>query len=106
MVLAGGRNGNLLEELLREEGLDPEILPIENPTRQKFTVLDESSEVQYRFVMPGPVVISEELKEVETRIVTTSPRPDFLVSSGSLPKGVRVDFYVRVIRAAKKAERK
>lgn len=102
MVLVGGHNGNLLEELLREEGLEPEILPVNNPTRQNFTVLDRSSDVQYRFVMPGPEVTSEELKKVEKKVKSTSPRPDFLVLSGSLPKGVDPNFYVRVIRAAKK----
>lgn len=101
MVLAGGHNGNLLSELLHSEDLQPEILETEDKTRQNLTVLDKTAEVQFRFVMPGPAVRSEELARVEKKVKEITPRPDFLVLSGSLPEGVNPDFYSRVIRAAK-----
>jgi len=101
MVLAGGHNGSLLIELLKSEELDAEVLPIEDATRQNITVLDESADVQYRFVMPGPSVTTDELEKVEERVDKITPRPDFLVLSGSLPDGVTNDFYARVTRVAK-----
>ncbi|MCF7890409.1 1-phosphofructokinase family hexose kinase [Candidatus Bipolaricaulota bacterium] len=101
IVLAGGHNGSLLSELLESEKLEPEILGIEDTTRQNLTVLDKSAEVQYRFVMPGPEVTSDELVGVEEKVSNITPRPDFLVLSGSLPESVNPDFYARVIRKAK-----
>lgn len=101
IVLAGGHSGNLLYELLESERLEPEVLSIKDTIRQNFTVLDKSSEVQYRFVMPGPEVTPEELARTEEKVKNIIPRPDFLVLSGSLPASVNPDFYARVIRTAK-----
>ena len=106
IVLAGGYNGNLLSDLLKSEGLEPEILSIEDATRENLTVLDESTKVQYRFVMPGPSVTSDELSRVESKLKNIAPRPDFLVLSGSLPESVSSDFYARVIHAANKRDTK
>ena len=101
IVLAGGHSGRLLSELLESGSLEPEVLSIKDTTRQNFTVLDKSAEVQYRFVMPGPEVTSDELVKVEKKVKNITPRPDFLVLSGSLPESVNPDFYARVIRTAK-----
>lgn len=79
---------------------DTTVFPIDDTTRQSVTVLDESADVQYRFVMPGPSVTAEELEKVEEKAKNITPRPDFLVLSGSLPNTVANDFYARVTRVA------
>ena len=60
LYLSGGLTGQALGHLLREEQLQEQPIPIEEPTRESFTVLEEASTNQYRFTMPGPEVSQRE----------------------------------------------
>ncbi len=97
---AGGHSGKLLENLLRAENQRTVIVPIEGPTRENLTVMDESTEVQYRFVMPGPEITAHERAKIEETITELSPQPEFLVISGSLPPGTDPAFYPSLIQTA------
>ena len=58
IYLAGGPNGDLLGDLLRDRGIPQHRLAIDGHTREDVTVSDLASDRQYRFVMPGPEVSS------------------------------------------------
>jgi 6-phosphofructokinase 2 len=94
----GGLTGQALERLIQAEGLHAQPLPIHSSTRESFTVLEETSLCQYRFNMPGPVLIEAEWQAALEAVAGTAPRPNYLVASGSLPPGVPLDFYVRLAR--------
>ncbi len=93
---AGGLSGEVLQELLRLEQLAQLAIPIAGPTRESFTVLEETTLRQYRFNMPGPELTSQEWEGCLQIIADLYPQPAYLVASGSLPRGVPVDFYLRV----------
>ncbi|MGF1504320.1 MAG: 1-phosphofructokinase family hexose kinase [Anaerolineae bacterium] len=95
----GGHTGELLRELLDEEELEHHSLPIEEPTRQNFTVFEESTNREYRFGLPGPRISAGEIDHVVARLAALDPVPDFAVMSGSLPPGAPVDFYARAAQA-------
>lgn len=61
-------------------------------------VLEESTGQQFRFGMPCPVLSNEEWERCLYELSTISPKPDYLVASGSLPPGVPSVFYARVAR--------
>src|ERR1700689_3144270 len=50
----GGALGQLLRRLTHLEGIPALTSPIVGETREDFTVNEESSGLQYRFVLPGP----------------------------------------------------
>ncbi len=87
VYLAGGPTGDILEELLREEGLDPRVVATKGWTRENMHVFEEVSEQEYRFNMPGQVISVDELHSCLELIDNLEPAPDYLVVSGSLPPG-------------------
>jgi 6-phosphofructokinase 2 len=99
---SGGGNGQMLQRMLDEEGLDHHPILISGPTRQNFTVLDESTNEEFRFVLPGPTLSEDEWQSCMDVLFAVEPRPEYIVASGSLPPGVPEDFYARIARRAKR----
>jgi 6-phosphofructokinase 2 len=83
---AGGINGQVLASWLSERGIPHQPVPIGGDTRESIAVLEESSNRQYRFVLPGPMLAAAELNEVGS-VLKALPGMDYLVCSGSLPSG-------------------
>ncbi len=95
---AGGHTGEKLRQLLTDEGIDQLALPIAGTTRESFTCYEDSSGLQYRFTLPGPALSQPEWRACLD--ASLDLQPDYLVVSGSLPKGVPNDFYAQLaIRA-------
>ena len=95
---AGGVNGEVLQSLLEEEGVAGMCVAIGGETRESFSVRELSSALEYRFVLPGPQLAAQEWQACLDRIAALEPAPRYLVASGSLPPGVPIDFYARLIR--------
>jgi 6-phosphofructokinase 2 len=98
---AGGMTGELLEELLREEGLSTHPVPIAGTTRENVTVREQATNLQYRFVMPGPAIKPDEWTSMVELIESLDPTPEYLVVSGSLPPGLPEGAYADVARRAR-----
>jgi len=103
---AGGTLGQLLRQLIDNEGIPTSIVVIGGETREDFTVLEQSTGAQYRFVLPGPHVAEREWRVCLDGLVALDSRTRFIVGSGSLPPGVPEDFYGRVAQLAKQGSRK
>ncbi|WP_183776100.1 1-phosphofructokinase family hexose kinase [Phenylobacterium haematophilum] len=91
----GGFVGQMLERLVEGEGVRSVGTPIAGDTREDFTVLDERTGQQYRFVLPGPQISEPEWTLCLARLADLAPDCDFVCASGSLPPGVPEDFYAR-----------
>jgi len=96
--LGGGVTGRVLDELLARAGIARQMVVIADDTRLSLTVVERSTGHEYRFVPEGPEVSPEEAEAALAAIA--SVRCDYLVASGSLPRGLPVDFYAQVARAA------
>ncbi|MBI0434605.1 1-phosphofructokinase family hexose kinase [Roseomonas sp. KE0001] len=94
MVLVGGVTGHFLEELLEEIGVPHRSIPIAGRTRISQTVLDRSLGEEFRFVPEGPEVAEAEW-QAALAALEELPEGEWLVASGSLPRGVPEDFYAR-----------
>jgi 6-phosphofructokinase 2 len=97
----GGVSGQLLQRLVENEGLASVSFAIAEEARESFTVLEDESRAEYRFVLPGPTLTSSEWRQGLDTLESLSPRPDILVMSGSLPPGVPNDFYARAAQIVK-----
>ena len=91
----GGAIGDLLQQLLDDEGIRHHPLRIEAMTRENLIVYERSSERQYRFGMPGARLRDTEVQTCLERLRAIDPPPEYLVLSGSLPPG-QDDLYGRV----------
>lgn len=92
----GGPTGDLVTELIGRTDIPFRRIAIAEPTRESFTVDDDSSGQQYRFVMPGPCLTPAEQAKCLDELRYAARTAQFVVASGSLPPGVPVDFYQRV----------
>lgn len=99
----GGATGELLRRLVETEGIRSVTSALADETRLSFTVLEEATGAEYRFVLPGPHLAAAEWQRCLDAIGALPDRPDILVLSGSLPPGVPDDFHARAAAVAKRA---
>lgn len=93
VYLGGGITGAALEQMIRDSGIEARRIPIVGHTRMSQTVHERSSGLEYRFVPQGPVL---EQREWEAGLAALDEIDcEYLVASGSLPRGVPADFYVQ-----------
>lgn len=100
--LSGGATGQVLQQLLDDEGITHMPIPSVKWTRENFSVTETSTDKQYRFGMPGSIIPEYEWQYSLIKLEKTVPKPEYIVASGSLPRGVPNDFYARVATIAKK----
>jgi len=98
---SGGRTGALLESLLHKENVDIIPIPVTGETRENFSVLDESSNRQYRFGMPGEPLVPVEAEAITERIAALEPFPKWVITSGSLPPEMEPTYLVKLIKMIK-----
>jgi 6-phosphofructokinase 2 len=98
---AGGVNGQLLRQMLDQEQVHSHCIAIAGETRESFSVHEESSGHDFRFVLPGPALTSPEWVACLDFVSALDVAPRYLVASGSLPPGVPADFYARLARQAR-----
>ena len=99
---SGGELGELLQRLLDQEGVSARTISLVEETREDFTVFEQTTGLQYRFVLPGPHLRENEWKSCLELLNGLDRPPRFVVGSGSLPPGVPDDFYGRVAEIAKR----
>jgi 6-phosphofructokinase 2 len=101
--LAGGVVGEQLKNLVAMEGVRSLIVPIAGETRESFTVTDETTRDEFRFVMPGPTLSNDESRAALEQIEKIAKGERYLVVSGSLPGGAPADFHAELGQLAKRA---
>lgn len=94
IYLSGGPTGALLDELLDKAGLPRRAVPIRDHTRMSLAVYERSTGHEYRFVPEGPKVAEDEWRAL-LGACFASPA-EWVVASGSLPRGVPDDFFARL----------
>lgn len=96
LIAYGGPTGTMLVEKLRDEGLVPESLGVDHPTRQSLSVRDAANGLQYRFMMPGPDWSPEDCAAARAVITGAITPGALVVPSGSMPGGLPVDFFLSI----------
>ncbi len=94
----GGVTGETLSGLLGNAGIDHIPVEVGDSTREHILVLDRSADAFYRFGMPGPEITPDEADAVIRAVRDADPPPDYVVASGSLPRGDASDIYLELAR--------
>ena len=95
---AGGPTGDMLEQLLEKENIHQYRVKTKNWTRENVSIIEETTNNQYRFEMPGAPLNEHETAQSLETFLKESQAADFLVASGSLPEGVPDDFYAKIAK--------
>lgn len=96
----GGANGELLERMLRDEGVACLGIPVDTDMRQNLALTVTDTGTMYHFVFPALELKEQALQLCMDTVTSMKPVPEFLVLSGSLPLAAPRDFYGRITRAA------
>lgn len=95
----GGPAGKTLKTLLGSAGFPIEVVPIEHETRTNLTITDKQG-LTIELNELGAPLSARELQAVEQTVERLLPQAEWLMLCGSLPPGVRADFYPRLIEKA------
>lgn len=99
--LVGGYDGLHLEGLLINAGVMINFTRISGETRTNILLKDMEIDRQYVISAPGPEISASEIGEFYQNIVAIQDM-DYLVMSGSLPRGVTPKLYAQLIITARK----
>lgn len=98
IYLAGGATGAILDDLLRSTAIAAQRIDIKGYTRIAHTVFERSTGQEFRFVPEGPEVSAEEWDNCLSALDTFDF--DYVVASGSMPRGLPANAYTRVVEIA------
>lgn len=98
LIMSGGEVGALLKDALAGHEIDVSAVEIAEPTRLAFMVHEEETGLEYRFVPDGPAVTAEEIEAAMD--VIRAFKGDFVIASGSLPRGAPDYTYGRMAAIA------
>ncbi len=92
LVAAGGPTGAQLQALLAAEGVLTGLLAAPGDTRISLSVADETTGLQYRFMLPGPSWTDQDIAIALAMTKGALTPGGYCVLSGSQPPGLHDDF--------------
>ena len=101
----GGFAGEELEGMLINEGIACDFVRIAGRTRTNIIINDMATGNQTLFNARGPEISAYELMQIIHKVEDLE-RPDFVIISGSLPKGVNPEIYRKLIEISKSKKAK
>lgn len=98
--LIGGKIGESLEVSLDRSGIAHSFFKIEGETRNCIAILHDGQQTE--ILEEGPTVRPEEAASFMTFFESILAKADVITISGSLPKGLKNDYYVDMIEKCRK----
>jgi 6-phosphofructokinase 2 len=96
VFFGGGYTGQFFNKLLMAERVPAIMMPIEAHTRENLIVMEEATQQQFRFGMPGPQVTLEEWQRGLEILDKAMDQASFIVASGSLAPGIPQEAFEKV----------
>ena len=101
LAVVGGTAGKRLTAMLDELGVKHQEVWIEGETRWNYIIFERSRSARYHFVVDGPALTEVEWRSCLSAVRRLSALNDYLVMSGSLPRGVPEDLYAQAAASAR-----
>jgi len=100
--LIGGSTGNMIARDVASRGILDRFVRIAGETRTCINVVDQKHATSTEILEPGPVVTEGEIQAFLRTYDELLDECDIVVASGSLPKGLPMDFYCELLRKARR----
>lgn len=97
----GGDLGNYISGKLSEDNIEDRFMKISGETRNCIAILHDDGK-QTEILEGGPEITADEAEGFVSHLEQCLVGIDIMTISGSLPKGLPVDFYARLIETAEK----
>jgi 1-phosphofructokinase len=98
----GGAAGAIVAELLGAQGVDVTAVSIAGQTRSNIAVVEADGTVT-KINAPGPELSPEESALLLETVRTSAGRADWIACCGSLPRGLRPEWYADLVARAHRA---
>ncbi len=99
VAVLGGSNGQRIVDLLDQEGVTVAPVMLQADTRQSFSVTEQSTGRQFRFVLPGPPLDDATIDAVIEQARQAAVAEPIIVVSGSVPPGAPPGATTRLVEA-------
>lgn len=96
VALIGKEEIPIYDHFLNMKQIKHYIILVEGRTRQNITIIDEKSNNPTHFRMPGFSVTDNEINQIFQYLETQIGTDDYVVFSGSCPKGTPIDLFIRI----------
>lgn len=97
-----GAAGRFIREGVAREGIQADWIEVSGESRTCLAVVSSGGGSPTEINESGPVFKPSDVAKVRRKVLQLLPRTEVLVCSGSLPRGVPVDFYAGLIKEARK----
>lgn len=97
----GGSTGTFIREELTRRGIETDFIEVEATTRTNLKVLDKAMRLT-ELNEQGSEISSSYEEVLINKILSNLKKDDILVLSGSIPQGISVDIYKKIIEACSK----
>ena len=97
----GGSNGQLIEQSLLARGILCRMVQVHGESRVCLNIIDAEANSSTEILEPGPVVEEQQLAQLMQVYDELVRESSVVVLSGSMPQGVEVDFYAKLVKRAK-----
>ena len=97
----GGGNGQFIRTQLKKQGIVDAFTEIEGDTRICIAINDPVSNNSTEVLETGPAISMQEQNEFFHNFRAVAKKADIVTVSGSLPKGVPLDFYGKLIEISR-----
>jgi 1-phosphofructokinase family hexose kinase len=94
----GGRAGELLQDGLQSLGIGVDFVWVPGETRTNVSIVTQAHDHYIKVNEKGPLVDQARQQELLDKIESLAHPGDWWVLAGSLPPGVKEDFYARIIQ--------
>ncbi|MGT2811745.1 tagatose-6-phosphate kinase [Streptococcus minor] len=101
--LLGGKLGEFIQQELDKASIQHDFSPISGETRNCIAVLHEGQQTE--ILESGPTISDEEGKAFLEHFENLVKQVSIIAVSGSLPKGLPVDFYAKMIEVCAKYQK-
>lgn len=94
---AAGKTGELLNTRLQEAGIETDFVWVNGETRTNVSIVSSGNGRYVKVNEPGPTIAEDDIIRLRDTIKSRVHPGDWWVLAGSLPPGVRADFYGELI---------
>lgn len=101
--ILGGKIGEFIQKELDQVGIEHDFSPISGETRNCIAVLHEGQQTE--ILEAGPTISDEEGKAFLEHFESLVKQVSIISISGSLPKGLPVDFYSKMIEICERYQK-
>lgn len=98
---AAGYTGEIVEEMLRGRGITTDFVPVEGESRRNLIIATEDGNPHTPITSSSLIVNETHVAALRTKYVAALDGCELVVLGGTLPKGMRPDYYTDFIALAR-----